>query len=167
MIIDQLPEGTMTAVPPLTSRAERRTGLAIVALALAAYVAACAVPALRFELPERASESPQIMKGFEVALLGWQAIFVGNFGWVANPLLFVSLPLILMRRWRMAAVCATLGLLFALHSLMLLGQRIIADEGGVTHMMLSRLYSGFYLWLTSILIPAAGSIWWWRQATRA
>jgi hypothetical protein len=141
---------------------EQRTRLAIIVLALTAYVAACAAPALRFELLERASESPQIMKGFEAALLGWQAIFVGNFGWVANPLLFLSLLFILMRHWRMAAVCSTLGLLFALHSLMLIGERIIADEGGVTHMVLSQVHGGFYLWLTSILIAAGGSIWWWR-----
>jgi hypothetical protein len=61
---------------------------------------------------------------------GWQAIFVGNFGWVANPLLFLSLFFILMRRWSIAAVCATLGLLLALHSLMLVGERIIAMKEG-------------------------------------
>jgi hypothetical protein len=157
----------MTKVPPLTdSRSEKRTRLAIIALALTAYIAACAAPALRFELLERASESPQIMRGFEAALLGWQAIFVGNFGWVANPVLFLSLLFILMGHWRTAAVCATLGLFVALHSLMLVGKRIIADEGGVTHMVLSEMYSGFYLWLTSILIAAGGSIWWWRREVR-
>jgi hypothetical protein len=158
----------MTEVrPPTDPRSERRTRLGIVALALTAYVAACAMPALRFELLERAGESPQIMSGLEAALLGWQAIFVGNFGWIANPLLFLSLLLILMRRWRIAAACATLGLLFALHSLMLVGERIVADGAGVTHMVLSRMYGGFYLWLTSILITAGGSIWWWRRARGA
>jgi hypothetical protein len=158
----------MTKVlPPTDSRSEQHTRLAIIALALTAYIAACAAPALRFELPERASESPQIMKGFEAALLGWQAIFVGNFGWVANPLLFLSLLFILTRGWRIAAVCATLGLLFALHSLMLVDERIIADEGGVTHMVLSHVYAGFYLWLTSILIVAGGSIWWLRRGKSA
>jgi hypothetical protein len=158
----------MTKVPAQTDpRSEQRTRLAIVALALIAYIAACAAPALRFDLLERASESPQVMKGFEVALLGWQAIFVGNLGWIANPLLFLSLLFILMRAWSIAAVCATLALLFALHSLMLVGDRIIADEGGVTHMVLSRMYSGFYLWLASILIVAGGSIWWWRRARGA
>jgi len=149
------------------SRSEQRARLTTIALSLTAYIAACAAPALRFDLLERASESPQIMKGFEAALLGWQALFVGNFGWLANPLLFLSLLLILLRRWTMAAACATLGLLFALHSLMLVGERVIADEGGVTHMVLSQLYTGFYLWLASILITWGGSIWWWRRARSA
>jgi hypothetical protein len=147
-----------------TPRPEQRTSLAIIALALAAYIAACAVPAMRFDLIERPSESPQVMKGFEAALLGWQALFVGNFGWIANPLFFLSLLFILMRRWKIAAACATLALLFALHSLLLIGKRIIADEGGVTHMVLSRMYGGFYLWLASILIAAGGSVRWWRRA---
>jgi hypothetical protein len=149
----------------MNSRSEDRTRLAIIGLALAAYIAACASPALRFDMLEKAGNGPQIMPGFEAALLGWQAIFVGNFGWVANPLLFLSLLLILVRRWRLAAAGATLALLFALHSFMLVGQRIIADEGGVTHMMLSRMHHGFYLWLASFLIAAGGSIWWWRRAS--
>jgi hypothetical protein len=155
----------MTEVAPVTdSRAEHPVRLVVIVLALTAYIAACAMPALRFELLERTREPPQIMRGFEAALLGWQAIFVGNFGWLANPLFFLSLPLILMRRWGSAAVCATLGLLFGLHSLMLLGQRIIADEGGVTHMALSRVYLGFYLWIAGLLIAAGSSVWWWRRA---
>ncbi len=32
-------------------------------------------------------------------------------------------------------------------------------------MVLSRMYSGFYLWLASILIAAGGSIWCWRRAS--
>lgn len=143
---------------------EQRARLAIAGLTVTAYATACAAPALRFEQLERARESPHIMKGFEAALLGWQALFIGNFGWLANPLLFFSLLFIVMRRWRIAAVCATLGLLFALHSLMLVGERIIADEGGVTHMVLSRVYGGFYLWLASLVIASGGSIWWWRRA---
>ena len=71
---------------------------------------------------------------------------------------------VLMDASWVVAVCATLGLLFVLHSLMLVGESIIADEGGVTHMVLSRMYSGFNLWLTSILIAAGGSLWWWLTA---
>jgi hypothetical protein len=158
----------MTTVSRLTaSGSERLVRLAVVALALAAYVAACTAPALRFELLDRASESPQIMKGFEAALLGWQAMFVGNFGWLANPLLLLSLLFVLMHRWGLAAVSAALGLLLALQSLMLLGERIIADEGGVTHMVLSRVHAGFYLWLMSIVIVAVASTWCWRRASKA
>ena len=154
------------AAEPSAEIHSARTRWAVVALGLAAYIAACAAPALGFESVERASEPARVMKGFEAALLGWQAVFVGNLGWMANPLLFLSLLLILLRAWKMAAIFATLGLLCALHSLALLGERIIADEGGVTHMVMSELHSGFYLWLASLLIAVAGSLWWWQRDRR-
>ena len=156
----------MTTIQPTEVRSEQRGRWAVLALGLAVYIVACAAPALTFEKVDRANQSPQVMKGFEAALLGWQALFVGNFGWIANPLLFLSLLFILLRSWRMAVGCAVLGLLCAVHSLTLLGQRIIADEGGVTHMVLRGLHSGFYLWLLSILIAAGGSFWLWRGGRR-
>ena len=138
-----------------------RFGLAAAALLL--YAGACATPALQFEQIENAARGPTIMKGYEAALLGWQAFFVGNFGWLANLPFLVGLIFVLTGSLRPAAVCSGIALLLALDSLLLIGKRIIADEGGVTHMVLSRLHIGFYLWVSSILIALLGSLW-LRQA---
>ena len=66
------------------------------------------------------------------ALLGWQALFVGNFGWIANLPFVVGLVFLLNGSWRPAVVCSGIALLLALDSLLLVGDRIIADEGGVS-----------------------------------
>jgi hypothetical protein len=141
-----------------------RLGIAGVALLL--YVAACAAPALEFDQIENAARGPNIMKGYEAALLGWQALFVGNFGWVANLPFAVSLGFLLTGSWRPAAVCSGIALLLALDSLLLMGDRIIADEGGVTHMVLSRLHLGFYFWIASIAVALLGSVWLRRASSR-
>lgn len=131
----------------------------MVGVALLAYVAACIAPVMRFDQIENAMRPPQIMKGYEVLLLGWQGMFVGNFAWTANVLLLASALLLWTSHARAAAICAGLALLVALQTLMLLGARVIADEGGVTHMTMSRLYVGFYLWIASIAVMLAGSLW--------
>ena len=123
------------------------------------YVAACITRVLRFDQIENAMRPPQIMKGYEVLLLGWQGIFAGNFAWTANVFLLASALLLLTSHARAAAICAGIALLFALQTLLLLGARVIADEGGVTHMTMSRLYVGFYLWIASIAVMLVGSLW--------
>jgi hypothetical protein len=135
--------------------------LAIVGISLILYAAACLVPALHFD---KTTGEQQIMKGWEVALLGWQAVLIGNFGWGANPILILAWVLLLLGSGRIATVCGGLAVVFALMSLMLLGKTIPADEGGVTHMVLSRLYIGFYLWVASMAVFVAASITRWRAA---
>jgi hypothetical protein len=135
----------------------RRGRLGIIAAALLLYAASLLTPALQFDGVENGVA--HVMKGYEVALLGWQGIFVANFGWVANLIFFVSLPLVWMGSWRPAVVFAGLALLIALQSLVLLGRTLPGDEGGVTHMVLSRLHPGFYLWMGAIVLALAGSLW--------
>jgi hypothetical protein len=132
---------------------------AIVGVAVISYVAACVAPVLRFDQIENATRPPQIMRGYEVLLLGWQGIFAGNFAWMANVLLLASALLLLTSHVRAAAISAGIALVVALQTLTLLGARVIADEGGVTHMTMSRLYVGFYLWIASIAVMLAGSLW--------
>ena len=134
----------------------RRASLGI---ALVTYVVACIAPVMRFDQIENATRPPQIMKGYEALLLGWQGIFVGNFAWVANVLLLASALLLLTSHVRAAAISSGIALVVALQTLMLLGARVIADEGGVTHMTMSRLYIGFYLWIASIAVVLASSLW--------
>jgi hypothetical protein len=128
-------------------------------MAVLLYLAACAVPALQFEQIENAARGPTIMKGYEAALLGWQALFAGNFGWLANLPFAIGLVFVLTGSWRPAAVCCGIALLLALDSLLLMGDRIKADESGLNHMVLNRLHPGFYLWVASIAAALIGSIW--------
>ena len=133
--------------------------LGIAGGAMLLYLASCLALALRFDRIERASDGPHLVKGWEAALLGWQGIFLGNLGWIANPILLIGLVFALRGSWRPAAVCAGLALLLALDTLRLVGKRVIADEGGVTHMVLSQLHAGFYLWIASIALVLVGSLW--------
>jgi hypothetical protein len=149
---------------PFTLHACRRcpllaARLGLAGLAILLYVAACATPALHFEQIENAARGPTIMKGYEAALLGWQALFAGNFGWIANLPFAVSLGFVLTGSWKPAAVCSGLALLLALDSLLLMGDRIKADESGLNHMVLNRLHIGFYLWVASMAIVLLASIW--------
>jgi hypothetical protein len=131
----------------------------VVGLTMALYVGACIAPALRFDMLDRPSQPHQIMRGYELLLLGWQAIFIGNFAWLANLGLFVSLLFLLLGGWKPAAIFAGVSLLLALQTLMLFGSRINADEGGVTHMTLGSLYVGFYVWLAAMVVVLLGSLW--------
>jgi hypothetical protein len=135
----------------------RHRTTAVVALLL--YAAAFIAPVMRWTQIENAMRPPQIMKGYEVLLLGWQGLFIGNFAWMANVLLAVSLVLLLGGHERAAAITAMIAFALALQTIMLLGARVIADEGGVTHMTMSRLYTGFYLWIASIAVVLVGSLW--------
>ena len=119
-----------------------RIRLSIIGLALALYAASLATPALQFDGVENGVA--RVMKGYEVALLGWQGIFVGNLGWIANWDFVVSLLFVRTSNWRTAVVCASLALLLALQSLMLIGKTVSGDEGGVTHMVLSHLHGGYF-----------------------
>jgi hypothetical protein len=47
-----------------------------------------------------------------------------------------------------------------------MGQRVIADEGGITHMVLRRLHPGFYLWIASMVVALVGSLWQWQVSSR-
>lgn len=125
------------------------------ALSLTPYVAAFLVPALAFKgigRPDR------IWNGGEVALIGWAAVFRGNVGWLANLLYPPTLILIVAGVWRVAAAVAAVMLLVGLHSPRLIGVTLVADEGGVTHMVLTHLEKGFYLWIAAFVLALLGSL---------
>ena len=121
-----------------------------------AYCAALALPALVFHTTIREVPS-DVWTGVTAALVGWEGMLVLNFAWLANLAYFVSLRLLLLRRWRAAAAIASIGFLLALQTLSLVGRELPADEGGVNHMTLVRLHVGFYAWLASLLIVTLGA----------
>ena len=124
-----------------------RVRLLMIATSVALYIAAFALPALRFTYD---NGELRTMAGWEVALLGWQALFVYNFGWLANGVYLTGLLWVLAGWWTAALAFAITALLLALQSLMLFGATLYADEAGVRRMSLTGLGTGFYAWLGAI-----------------
>lgn len=134
--------------------------IALVAICLAPYLASYPVPALHFHVL-RGDE--KIMRGYEVAMLGWVTLLQPNLAWLANLLFVPSLAFMLARLWRAAAVMAALAALCGLHTLQLFTQTISSDSnmGRESPMLLSRLEPGFYLWMASfgLVVVASLSCW--------
>lgn len=124
---------------------------------LLAFFLSLALPALEFH-PSRRDDADYVWSGGQALILGWQAVFVRNFAWFANPAYFVSVLLLFRRRWRAAAAVGSLALLLALHALALVGRQLPADEGGVNVTALIRLHAGFYVWLASMLAVIVGAL---------
>jgi hypothetical protein len=131
----------MTRPPAMRAR------LQLIAASLALYLAACALPALRFTYD---NGELQVMPGFAAALMGWTAMFVLNFGWLANVAYFPGLLMFLAGWWTAALAASITALLLALQSLMLWGVTIPADEANVRKMSLTGLEPGFYAWIAAI-----------------
>jgi hypothetical protein len=132
----------------------------VITLAGACYVAACALPALDFQTVyhQSGNTEPSVYSGAGLLLLGWLAIFSGQFAWLANPLLICSLILTALRRW-LAAVIVALAALLATADLVLLNrQHIPANEGGTADLVLRHPLLACYLWLGSIVIAFIGPL---------
>lgn len=127
---------------------------------VAAFVVACFLPALHFE-----GDPTDLGSGLSLLMIGPFAIFLGQFGWYANPLLLVSLILSQRRHFAAASVVGGLALLFSLQALQLWGTSIPLDEGGVHHATVQGMGPGFHLW---ILCMASSFLWplWMRLRPR-
>ena len=126
-------------------------GGGVVGCSVLVHLVSWIAPALQFDTT---SEGQWVPRGLEVALLGWQALLVGNFAWLANILYFPGLVMVLLRLWRTAALLGTVALAVGLHTLALVGKDVPADEGGVTRMALAHPRAGFYLWMASMAVVA-------------
>ena len=131
----------MTRPPAMRAR------LMFIATSLVLYIAACALPALRFTYD---NGELQTMPGYAAALMGWTAMFLLNFGWLANVAYFPGLLIFLAGSWTTALAFGVAALLLALQSLMLFGDTIPADESNVRKMSLTGLEPGFYAWIAAI-----------------
>ena len=88
-------------------------------------------------------------------LVGWMGLFYGVFAWVANPLLVLSWILCLMGELRAASIVSAAAVLFALS--FLLHSTIVASEAP-TYKAVTGYGVGYWLWLASMLIMAAGTL---------
>ena len=128
----------------------------IAVVSLLTFGLSLALPALEFH-PSRKDDADYVWSGGQALILGWQAVFVLNFAWFANPAYFASLLLLLRRRWPAAAAVGSLALLLALHALALVGRQLPADEGGVNVTEVVRLGAGFYVWLAGMVAVIVGA----------
>jgi hypothetical protein len=135
---------------------------AVVAIVVALYVAACALPAVQtyhcdFAFKGSSSHLDEI--GLVALLLGWLEGSSVLF-WMANPLLFLSLALLLAEAYRSAAVSAAAGTAFAasLLAAMTTGEvaRMAGPLGNQCHV--TKVYSGYFFWLSSHLALMLGSL---------
>lgn len=124
---------------------------AVWVVTLLLYGVALCLPALVFD--HSGQTAPDVMFGFEVALLGWLGVFIGQFGWMANFSWFISLFGIMFRVPLLALIPSGIALLISLQTFMLFVMEVPADEGGVNHLNLQYLGPGAWLWWLALLIP--------------
>ncbi|MGC4053770.1 MAG: hypothetical protein QM757_31670 [Paludibaculum sp.] len=125
-----------------------------VLVSLGLYAVACCLPALAF----RKSGSPDdIMLGLRALAVGWSGIFAGVLGWYANPLWFIGLVLLALRKPTAAALAGVVAVAIACTVFSDLGRELPADEGNVTKTAILRVLPGFYLWVGSFLALPLGA----------
>lgn len=95
--------------------------------------------------------------GLAALAFGWVALHPA---WLANPLWLAGLILLLCKRYLVTSIVASLGVLLALSSFSLMGAGTWNDDFVVDGMS-----PGYYVWLTSQLLLAAGSFAQWRTAS--
>ncbi len=117
------------------------------------FVVACALPVLAFE-----SGNEPHWFGAQILLMGLMGIFIGQFAWFANPLLWLAWLACLLRWWIASAIIAMLGLVVALSSFLIVGASIPMDEAAVRKETVSFLHAGFYVWLLAFLVAVAAPI---------
>lgn len=126
------------------------SSLAVVLASLFWFVLACLTPAMLFDI--------KAYSGFDVLLLGWMGIFLGQFAWFANLFWLLSLLLAGLRQWLLALIAIFLAFLVAMHSFTFFGTEVPLDEAFVNTMIFQSYRIGFYFWLLSFVVVALGSI---------
>jgi hypothetical protein len=127
--------------------------LVVVVSSLFLYVIACIAPVMVFD--------KETWRGYEVLLIGWQGVFLGQFAWFANIFWALSLLLVFFRRWFLTIAATGLTFLIALDAFSLLGTKIPLDEAFVNTMIFQSYHIGFYFWLASLIAVGVGAVVMW------
>lgn len=112
------------------------------------FVIACSLPALEFAK----NGNKDVMVGISVLGVGWSGIFEGIIAWYANLIAVLALGLGFLGKPKWAAIVGLVALLIGCTTFSMFGRDLPADEGGVTHMMLTRTLAGCYVWLASLAV---------------
>ena len=116
------------------------------------YMAALPTAALHF-----ANHPP--VKGITTLLWGWWGVLTGDVPWLANPLYFVALVLVLLGCYKSSQLLCVLALALGMRSLSV--EKWYFNEAEGTPV--TALGLAFYLWMASfaiLLIGVAGLQWW-------
>jgi hypothetical protein len=143
---------------------------AFVVVSLILWLISCFLPSLGFGVyssNHHRDETSTVYGLWTLAFGCCCGYYYYQFASYANFLLVASYVFALLGRSKVAVAFALGALALALDTLRLFGQRLDADEGGVRGMYLEHLRIGFYLWLASILIALAGSLWTWTSGRLA
>jgi hypothetical protein len=127
-------------------------------ISLSTYVLACALPVLDFSKSDGIRNPDGPIVGVVALIMGWVAIAVGQFAWLANFLWLFSLLLIWFRCWIAAAVTSISTILLALQTYALLSQKIPANGAATDHLYFQGIKIGFYFWLASFVAIGISAI---------
>lgn len=141
---------------PAVVRGGRGAEIGVALGCLVLFGVACAAPALEF-LDTNAS-SLNVMQGFQILLMGWMGVFVGQLAWFANPLFALGLLLLSLRRRTAALVSGAVAVLVACDTFVLFSQQLPANEGDVGKLILQHLKAGFYLWAAALVLLPLGAL---------
>lgn len=125
--------------------------LLVLAISLAFYLTACALPAMTLE-------NRDVWYGWATLLMGWMGLFIGQFGWLANFPYLAALITLLCRQWRTTAILTAVAFLIGLHAFALLNREIPLDEGGVNKGTIVAIGMAPWVWLASIVLPGVGAL---------
>lgn len=123
---------------------------------LALFGLACLMPAIEFEKIRGGERDWQW--GIGLALIGWIAILVSQFGWYANLPLALGWLFLTLRSTRAAAICGAVALVIALHTIHLMYRSFAAGDDHTSISTVSRLGPGFFLWLGSMVVLMVGAV---------
>ncbi|MCP3060113.1 hypothetical protein LXT21_15120 [Myxococcus sp. K38C18041901] len=128
------------------------------ALSALLFVLGCAQPAL--VLHNTGTGKEESLWGMAILLTGWLGVFVMQMGWFANPLLLLTLLLLLMGRYRGAYWAGVVTVLVGLSTLSWYLNPIPADEGGSPDRQLELLHPtlGYFFWMGSLLVGPATAV---------
>lgn len=117
-------------------------------LSLLLYAFALAAPALVFT---NIDGSISNLRGLQALVIGWQAIPIGQFGWLANILIALGLVAALFRAWGIAATFGSLASILALNTYTMLWFPLPDIDNPNTGGHLTELGIGFYFWLSALI----------------
>lgn len=140
----------------MTRKTIETASQAVAFFSAAVYFVSLWLPALEYDLnpPNGPVES---YYGWTLLLLGWLeslSLSIRGVAWLANPVYYLGLIAMLIRRYGWATVIQIVAIGLASASFAV--QSVMIDEGGHEAAVVG-LGPGFWLWYSSILISGAAS----------
>ncbi|AKQ68264.1 hypothetical protein A176_005176 [Myxococcus hansupus] len=123
------------------------------------FAVSCALPAVvAYNTGTRELES---MWGLSMLTDGWMGPVANLWGWFANPLLLLSLPLLAKGRYRWAFWLGIAAVIVGLSTFSWYTNPIPVNEGGSRSRRLELSYPtlGFFCWMGSlVMVPASAAL---------